>query len=165
MENINDTQYSFSESIHSLYIKVDTEWVIMCHWNIIFIKDNDLDTRYPICKAFCITTVNLLNKRIKDIPEDLCSIRDWFDLYRRQNKVDILFLSYCKNKASFQNWIWRPLRYSPLFLRSEAYLGYEIQDAKPQVWIDRICNEYLQDLFAGIFPFGIKWYWPWIYRI
>ena len=66
MECITDIQNPVSESMHSRYINVDSEGVIMCHWTVGMIKTNTLNLRTPIftvvCdKSTCIIAVYFLN--------------------------------------------------------------------------------------------------------
>ena len=121
LESITDIQYPCSECMYSRYRNVDTEWIIMCYWNIILIKLNALDLITTIfevtCKKItCIRTVTFLNTCTNLRMEDLCSAREEFDWHGIQNMVKQFSLSYCTNRAYFQNWRWGTLRYSPIFL-------------------------------------------------
>ena len=47
----------------------------------------------------------------------------------------------------------------------EVSLGDELQDVKPQVWLDQIWSESLQDLFFVLSSLYINWSWSWIYNV
>ena len=99
----------------------------MCYWTIRLIKVNVLNLRTPIfkvaCRKFpCIRIAVLLNTWCNEWVGDLYSTRDIFDQYRSGKKVNI-FLSYCKNKASFPYCFWGTLRASPMFLGVRWFSG------------------------------------------
>ena len=76
-----------------------------------------------------------------------------------------MFLSYCTDKASFQNCVWGPLRASTMLFGVIGFFGRKIQDVKPQVRLDQIWIKYMQGMSSGISSVCIDWCWPWIYHI
>ena len=129
MEFITDTKSPGNKSMHSRDSNVDYEGFRMCHWTVIPIKINTLNLRNPICtvacKKFpCIRTVTLLNTWSNEWTEDLCSFREGFDWYGIQKKIYIfLFLSYFTNKASLQNFLYRPFKASPKLFGVRCFSG------------------------------------------
>ena len=128
IEIFNEIQYTCSESMHSRYSNVDTERIIMWYRTIILVKFDALDLRGTICTVpwnefTCIITVTLLDTWINKILED------YFQLWRyligmvSKRRSTFLFLSYCKDKYTFQNWRWGPLIASIVLLRVRIFFG------------------------------------------
>ena len=50
------------------------------------------------------------------------------------------------------------------YLRYKVSMGHELQDVKPQVWLDKIWNKYIQYMSSSSSSLCIDWSWTWIFR-
>ena len=110
-----------SEFMHSRDSNVDSERVIICQWTVGFIKINTFNLRAPIWTVawnkipFIITVTFLI---LGSMSEQMIFFPSGRDLIGMGAKISLkcLSLSYCRNKASFNNFLW-------VFLNFYQWLG------------------------------------------
>ena len=156
--------------MHRCNSYVDSEWVSMCHWNLWLIDINTFNLRTLIftvtCKTFpSIRTFTFLNTSSNEWTEEFFSFRERFNWGGSWKKANIFVLVILKKGLVSKKFSEKRLNLHQYSLVWEVSLGDELQYVKPQVWLDQIWSESLQDILFVSSSFFIKWSWYWIYPV
>ena len=107
---------------------VDSEWVSMWNWNVGLIKINTFNL---ITNIWTVGWKNPPHIRTVALPNNRSNYwKDYFFPSGRDSigigskiRLRFLFLSYCTDKASFQNCLWGNFKTSPILFYMGGFFG------------------------------------------
>ena len=133
LEGIDNIQNYGSESMHIFYSNIDPKSIWMYHWTIILIKPIPWIWEIPFEQCH-VTNLHAYEQLPYFIPGTVSDLSNFVSLGKdllgveADRRLTLFFLSYWTNNDSFYNWIWGPLRPSPMFLGTLSF--YRSQNYK-----------------------------------